>query len=133
MHAVGAVLHRLEPATELAAAQREYEPGKEREHRRDGDEIRAVALQRTPARKRLAIGCEARDLAEHVLLDDERERHRAQRKIEVAQSQARERDHGADKARERHRDEQTDRRRPEHLREPRRRKHTESGKGELRE
>ena len=47
------------------------------------------------------------DLAEHVLFDHERERHRAQREIKVAQPQARQRDDRAHQTREARGDEQS--------------------------
>ena len=107
------------------------EPREQHEHGGDGDEVRLVARDRAPPGERLAVGREARDLAQHVLLDHQRERHRAECEVEVAQSQARNGDHRADQTREAGGDEQAHGRRTELARQPRRGQHAQSGEREL--
>ena len=126
-----AVLHRLQPAPEFAAPKRDRQPGQQHEHRGDGDEVRLVAAERVPSGERLAVGRESVDLAEHVLLYQQREGHRAQCEVEIAQAQARKRDDRADQAGEDGRDHEPDRGRRPLTGQPRRREHPQSGEREL--
>ena len=91
-----AVLHRLEPPAELAAAKCDDPDAEDAEHDRHEDQVGSVAAERKtpdvePADRRVTV-LEGVDVGEDGLLQEEGERHRGEGQVEALQPQRGQRD-----------------------------------------